>query len=286
MIRHIADANSGHSPSSYLSGFFACAVVFAGAVSSRGGQQVGHSNRSTAITNPFVFAQAAVHQCLWNRCSRAKVPRHFTGSNSHVLSIIEAAGWPIWLIIVTSVVALAIIGERFWSLRTSLVAPREVLPTTIREYQAKGVTQDLINRLQRGPLIGRIFAAALMNERSPREVIKDSVQDAGRAVGLELERFLNTLGTIATISTLLGLFGTIVGMIEIFGSASPSAGANPAQLAHGISVALYNTLFGIGVAIPAVIFYRHFRNKVDTMIVDMESQAIKLIEIIHGERRA
>ncbi|HET6265601.1 MAG TPA: MotA/TolQ/ExbB proton channel family protein [Usitatibacter sp.] len=204
-----------------------------------------------------------------------------------MLSIIEAAGWPIWFIIITSVIALAIIGERFWSLRTSLVAPREVLPATIREYQAKGVTQDLINRLQKGPLIGRIFAAALVNEKSSREVIKDAVEDAGRAVGLELERFLNTLGTIATISTLLGLFGTIVGMIEIFGSQNPTTGGgNPAQLAHGISVALYNTLFGIGVAIPAVIFYRHFRNRVDVLVVDMESQAIKLIEIVHGERRA
>ncbi|MGZ5073256.1 MAG: MotA/TolQ/ExbB proton channel family protein, partial [Usitatibacter sp.] len=157
---------------------------------------------------------------------------------------------------------------------------------TIREYQAKGVNQDLVNRLQRGPLIGRIFAAALVNERSPREAIKDAVQDAGRAVSLDLERFLNTLGTIATISTLLGLFGTIVGMIEIFGSQNPMTGGNPAQLAHGISVALYNTLFGIGVAIPSVIFYRHFRNRVDILVVEMESQAIKLIEIIHGERRA
>ena len=203
-----------------------------------------------------------------------------------MLSIIEAAGWPIWLIIVTSVVALAIIGERFWSLRTSLVAPKDILPATIREYRGKGVTQDLINNLQRGPLIGRIFAAALVNEKSSREVLKDAVEDAGRAVGLELERFLNTLGTIATISTLLGLFGTIVGMIEIFGSQNPASGANPAQLAHGISVALYNTLFGIGVAIPAVIFYRHFRNRVDVLVIEMESQAIKLIEIVHGERRA
>ena len=203
-----------------------------------------------------------------------------------MLSIIEAAGWPIWFIIVTSIVALAIIGERFWSLRMSLVAPRDVLPATIREYQAKGASPELIGRLQQGPLIGRIFAAALLNERSSREVIKDAVEDAGRAVTLELERFLNTLGTIATVSTLLGLFGTIVGMIEIFGSQNPASGGNPAQLAHGISVALYNTLFGIGVAIPAVIFYRHFRNRVDVFVVEMESQAIKLIEIIHGERRA
>ena len=204
-----------------------------------------------------------------------------------MLSIIEAAGWPIWLIIIASVIALAIIGERFWSLRTALVAPREILPATIREYQQKGVTQDLLNRLQQGPIIGRIFAAALVNERSPRDVVRDAVEDAGRAASLELERFLNTLGTIATISTLLGLFGTIVGMIEIFGSQNPaSGGGNPAQMAHGISVALYNTLFGIGVAIPSVIFYRHFRNRVDVLVVEMESQAIKLIELIHGERRA
>ena len=204
-----------------------------------------------------------------------------------MLSIIEAAGWPIWLIIITSVIALAIIGERFYSLRTSLVAPRDVLPNTVREFQQRGVTQDLINKLQRGPLVGRIFAAALVNERAPREVLKDAIEDAGRAVGLELERFLTTLGSIATVSTLLGLFGTIVGMIEIFGSQNPASGqGNPAQMAHGISVALYNTLFGIGVAIPAVIFYRHFRNRVDVLVIDMESQAIKLIEIIHGERRA
>ena len=204
-----------------------------------------------------------------------------------MLSIIEAAGWPIWLIIITSVITLAIIGERFWSLRTSLVAPRDVLPATIREYQSKGASQDLVNRLQHGPIIGRIFAAALVNERASREVLRDAVEDAGRSAGLELERFLNTLGTIATISTLLGLFGTIVGMIEIFGSQNPATGGgNPAQLAHGISVALYNTLFGIGVAIPAVICYRHFRNRVDVLVVEMESQAIKLIEIVHGERRA
>ena len=226
-------------------------------------------------------------QALWNPFARAKVPSAFpTQGSPQVLSIIEAAGWPIWFIIATSIVALAIIGERFWSLRTALVAPRDVLPATIREYQAKGANPDLIARLQEGPLIGRVFAAALLNEGSTREILKDAVSDAGRAVTLELERFLNTLGTIATVSTLLGLFGTIVGMIEIFGSQNPAGGGNPGQLAHGISVALYNTLFGIGVAIPSVIFYRHFRHRVDVLVIEMESQAIKLIEILHGERRA
>jgi biopolymer transport protein ExbB len=227
-----------------------------------------------------------LHKGLWNAGRQAKVASDFLPKDARVLSIIEAAGWPIWFIIFTSVVALAIIGERFWSLRTSLVAPRELLPATIREYQARGVTPELLQRLHQGPLIGRIFAAALANEKSPREAVRDAVEDAGRAVTLDLERFLNTLGTIATVSTLLGLFGTIVGMIEIFGSQAPTGASNPAQLAHGISVALYNTLFGIGVAIPAVIFYRHFRNRVDILVVEMESQAIKLVEILRGERRA
>lgn len=202
-----------------------------------------------------------------------------------MFAIIEAAGWPIWFIILASVTALAIIIERFWSLRTSAVAPAGLLEKTIQEYRARGVTQDLLDRLYQGPLIGRIFCAALVNESSPREVIKDAVEDAGRAVMLELERFLGLLGTIATVATLLGLFGTIVGMIEIFGSQT-ATGTNPAQLARGISIALYNTLFGIGVAIPAVIFHRHFRGRVDTLVVQMEGQAIRLVEIVRGERRA
>jgi biopolymer transport protein ExbB len=132
-----------------------------------------------------------------------------------------------------------------------------------------------------------VLAAGLASRHRPRTIVMERLEDTGRHVVYELERFLNTLGTIATISTLLGLFGTIVGMIEIFGSQNPvTGGGNPAQMAHGISVALYNTLFGIAVAIPAVIFYRHFRNRVDVLVVEMESQAIKLIEIIHGERRA
>jgi biopolymer transport protein ExbB len=202
-----------------------------------------------------------------------------------VFAIIEAAGWPIWFIIIASVTALAIIIERFWSLRTSVVAPAGLLEKTTQEYRSRGVTQDLLDRLYQGPLIGRIFCAALVNEASPREVIKDAVEDAGRSVSLDLERFLGTLGTIATVSTLLGLFGTIVGMIEIFGSQAPT-GSDPAQLARGISIALYNTLFGIGVAIPAVIFHRHFRGRVDALVVEMESQAIRLVEIVRGERRA
>lgn len=201
-----------------------------------------------------------------------------------MLSIIQAAGWPIWPILACSVLALAIIGERFWSLRQSLVAPRGYLAETIKQYQAAGTSQAMIDRLAQGPLIGRIFGAALVNVRASREVMKDAVEDAGRATLVELERFVSALGTIATAAPLLGLFGTVVGMIEIFGSQTPQ-NSNPAALAHGISVALYNTAFGLAVAIPSLIFYRHFRARIDTLVVEMEQQAIKLIEVIHGERK-
>jgi len=201
-----------------------------------------------------------------------------------VFSIIQAAGWPISLLLIASIIALAIIGERLWTLRASVVAPRELLKMTVDDFRKRGVTNELLNKLAAGPLLGRIFAAGLFNIRSSREVMKESLEEAGRAVMIELERFLTTLGTIASISPLLGLFGTIVGMIEIFSAQGPT-GSNPAQLAHGISVALYNTAFGLIVAVPSMIFYRHFRRKVEQIAVDMEQQAVKLVEIVHGERQ-
>jgi biopolymer transport protein ExbB len=115
--------------------------------------------------------------------------------------------------------------------------------------------------------------------------MRESVEEAGRLVAIELERFLTSLGTISAIAPLLGLFGTVIGMIEIFGSQGPQ-GSNPLMLAHGISIALYNTAFGLVVAVPSMIFYRYFRAKVDAMLVDMELQAIKLVEIVHGDRQA
>lgn len=201
-----------------------------------------------------------------------------------MLQLIRLAGWPIWFLILASIVALAIICERAWSLRASLIAPRNLLAATIAEYQRKGVSNDLLNRLVAGPLMGRIFAAGLFNVKSSREVMKESIEEAGRAVMVELERFLTTLGTIASVSPLLGLFGTVVGMIEIFLAQSPG-GTNPAQMAHGIGVALYNTAFGLIVAVPSMVFYRYFRGKVEKIAVEMEQQAIKLVEIVHGERQ-
>jgi len=202
-----------------------------------------------------------------------------------VLALINAAGWPIWPIILASIIALGIIGERLWALRLSIVTPRDLLPQVVQEYRKSGVTPEMLVRLQKHSPLGRIFAAGLRNDKSTREVMKESIEEAGRAVAHDLGRYLTTLGTIASLSPLMGLFGTLVGMIEIFGASAPTGNSNPAQLAHGISVALYNAAFGILVAIPGIIFYRHFRAKVDELVVEMELQALKLVEIIHGERQ-
>jgi biopolymer transport protein ExbB len=202
-----------------------------------------------------------------------------------VFSIIEAAGWPIWPLILCSVIALAIIGERMWSLRQSLVMPPNLLAQTVQEFRQNGITPEMSNRLRAHSPLGQVFAAALRNIESTPTVIKESIEEASRAVAIELERFLTTLGTIAAIGPLLGLFGTVIGMIEIFGAQTPQ-GSNPLVLAHGISIALYNTAFGLVVAVPSMIFYRYYRAKVDALLVDIELQAIKLAEIIHGERQA
>lgn len=202
-----------------------------------------------------------------------------------MLHIIEAAGWPIWPIILCSILAVGIIGERFYSLRKELVAPPDLLPKVVQEFRQKGVSAEMLSRLSQGSPLGRIFAAALKEAGGAREIIKESVEEAGRAVAHELDRFLTTLGTIATMSPLLGLLGTIVGMIEIFGVQGPQGMANPAELARGISIALYNAAFGIIVAVPSLVFYRHFRARADSLVVEMEVQAVKLVEIIQGRRQ-
>lgn len=200
-----------------------------------------------------------------------------------MLSLIQAAGWPIWPIIIASVVALGIIGERMWTLRLSVISPKELLPRVLNEYKRNGANPEMISRLQAHSPLGKILSAGLKNVKSTREVMKESIEESGRVIAHDLNRYLTTLGTIAALSPLMGLFGTLVGMIEIFGSNSPT-GSNPAQLAYGISVALYNAAFGILVAIPSMIFYRHFRARVDDFVIEMELQALKLVEIVHGER--
>ncbi len=194
----------------------------------------------------------------------------------HVWSIVQAAGWPIWPLLLCSALALALILERSWTLRTNRVVP-ETLLNDLRQFETKSLPSiDVADKLARGSMLGRLLSTGL------RAVIEDPVisdvrlrqvmELAGRRAVHALERFLTTLGTIATAAPLLGLLGTVVGMIEIFGSQSPD-GNNPAQLAHGISIALYNTAFGLMIAIPALIAHRHFRAKVEAFELELEVAA-------------
>ena len=199
-----------------------------------------------------------------------------------MFSIIQAAGWPIYFLLAVSILAVALIIERFMILRREKIVPSGLLEKVLVAYQRKGVSDEMLDRLSQDSPLGQVLASGLRNYQSSRDVMKDAIEETGRTVTHELERFLTTLGTIATISPLMGLFGTVVGMIEIFGSQSPS-GSNPIELAHGISVALYNTGFGLVIAIPAMIFFRHFRGLVEGFVVEMEQQAARLVDVVHAQ---
>ncbi|MGB4226129.1 MAG: MotA/TolQ/ExbB proton channel family protein [Candidatus Dechloromonas phosphoritropha] len=201
-----------------------------------------------------------------------------------MFAIIQAAGWPIWPLLLASIISVALIIERLVALRRSKVVPTGLLQRAVGEFKAGANNDRMLEELDRHSPLGRVLAAGLRNVGMSREVMKESIQEAGSAVAHELNRYLTTLGTIASISPLMGLFGTVIGMIEIFGSQAPT-GTNPMQLAHGISVALYNTGFGIFIAIPSLIFWRHFRALVDSFVVEMEQQAVRLVEYTHGERK-
>ena len=191
--------------------------------------------------------------------------------------IILAAGWPIWPLIFASIIALAIIGERFWSLRVEIVAPGDLLPEVQNLLNQGTIKKDVIAKIKEHSLLGEIFASALINSNTSAAHIKEAIEESGRAVNYKLEKYLSTLGTIAAVAPLLGLLGTVIGMVDLFSSFTNS-GHDVAVFARGISVALYNTAAGIVVAVPAMIFYRFFRSKVDDLIFDMEQQALKLIE--------
>jgi len=201
-----------------------------------------------------------------------------------LLAIIQAAGWPIWPLLIASVIAMTLIIERLLFLRRGRILPANLLQEVIRVYHNGKINADVVQKLEQNSPLGRVLAAGLRNVNAPREVMKESIEEAGRGTAHDLERFLTSLGTIATLAPLMGLFGTVVGMIEIFGS-NTGGGANPAQLAHGISVALYNTGFGLAIAMPSLVFYRHFRALVDSFIVDMEQQAVKFVDIVHSARK-
>lgn len=200
-----------------------------------------------------------------------------------MIAIIEASGWPIWPLLFTSVIAVALIVERSISLRRSKVVPPDLLEKVLDDLARNGASPGMADRVAAHSPLGRVLAAGLRNVNSSREIMKEAIEETGRAVAHDLGRYMTTLGTIAAVSPLLGLFGTIIGMIDIFASQG-TGGANPQQLAQGISIALNTTGFGLIIAIPATIFWRHFRALVDSFVLDMEQQAIRLVEVVHGER--
>ena len=198
--------------------------------------------------------------------------------------IIIAAGWPIWPLIATSVFGVAIILERFWSLRESYVIPQNLMEDVKKLVGSGSIKRDAVEALRANSPLGEIMAVAIENQNSSLEIIKDSIEEAGSLVSYKLERYLGALSTISTVAPLLGLFGTIIGMVELFSSFT-SSGHDVAVFARGISIALYNTAGGIVVAVPAMIAFRFFRSKVDHLVNEMEQQALHLVEIMRGERK-
>jgi biopolymer transport protein ExbB len=198
-----------------------------------------------------------------------------------LLSIIQAAGWPIWPLILCSVVGLALVIERLMSLRTSRVAPPLLVDEVLSISRSNLPAMDVVNKLSENSVLGQVLASGLramvVEPRTNERALRQTFEIAGRSAAQQLERYLNTLGTIAAAAPLLGLLGTVVGMIEIFGAQAPTGTNNPAALAHGISIALYNTAFGLVIAIPALMFYRYFRGRVDDHLMSLELAAERLV---------
>lgn len=209
-----------------------------------------------------------------------------------MLSIIQAAGWPIWPLVACSIVALALIIERFLSLKTAKVAPPKLLDEALSVSRVSVPAPDVVRQLEQNSALGEVLASGFRalnsDPRCSEAELRANMESTGRAVAHRLERYLTALATIASAAPLLGLLGTVIGMIEIFGSQSggPVGGGNPAQLAHGISVALYNTAFGLIVAIPALIFWRYFRARVDEYLLTLELASERFARHLNNLRRA
>lgn len=201
-----------------------------------------------------------------------------------MFELIKTGGWVMWPIIACSIAAAAIIGERLWSLQRKYVTPATLMPQVEQWVSNHELDDARIELLRKTSPLGRVLAAGLVNRSHNREIIKEAIEDAGRHVVPELERFLNALGTIASISPFLGLFGTVIGMIEMFAGISTQGIGDPAVVAGGIAQALITTAAGLAVAIPSVMFYRYFRARVNELLVEMEQEAIKLTEILQGQR--
>jgi biopolymer transport protein ExbB len=201
-----------------------------------------------------------------------------------MFEIIKSGGWLMLPLILCSITAMAIIVERFWSLQKKRILPPNLVQQVWRVARDKKFDEAMLNRLKTSSSLGFILAAGLANSGHGREVMKEGIEEAGRQVAHELERFLNTLGTIASIAPLLGLLGTVTGMIQAFSAIVAQGVGDPTVLAGGISVALITTAAGLTVAIPSLIFHRYFERLVDEYVVNMEAEALKLVDILHGDR--
>ena len=201
-----------------------------------------------------------------------------------MLELMKAGGWLMLPIIACSVIATAIVMERLWSLRRGRIMPDRLVARIWQWHRQKQLTAERIAELRDGSPLGRILTAGLINREHSREVMKEAIHDTGRQVVADMERYLNTLGTIASVTPLLGLLGTVIGMIDVFGVIMDAGVGNPGVLAGGISKALITTATGLSVAIPTLMFHRHFNSKVDRLTIGMEEQALKLVEVIKGER--
>jgi len=208
------------------------------------------------------------------------------GNGGDVYELIKAGGWVMWPILACSVAALAIVMERLWSLRRSRVLP-PALMEQVRQWERTGrVPLQNMEALVESSPYGRVVGAGLVNRNRGRQIIREAVEDAGRHVVHELERYLNSLGTISQITPLLGLLGTVIGMIRVFNVITLQGVGDPTVLAGGISEALITTAAGLTVAIPSLMFYRYFRGRVDELVVGMEQEAVMLMEMLHAQESA
>jgi len=195
-----------------------------------------------------------------------------------------AGGWVMMPIILCSVLAVTLILERFWTLRENRITPPLLVEQILTLHQKKRINNEAIEKLYINSPLGRILAVGLRNRNGSRAIMKESIEEEGRQVALDLERFLNTLGTIASITPLLGLLGTVIGMIKVFAVITSLGVGDPKILADGISEALITTAAGLSVAIPSLMFYRYLRGRVDELLLKMEAQAVYMVEVIHGDR--
>ena len=199
-----------------------------------------------------------------------------------MLELVKAGGWLMVPILLCSVIAMAIVAERFWTLQRKRITPGNLVVQVWQWAKSGNLNDDRIRALRKSSPLGRILAAGLVNRDTSRAMMKESIEDVGRHVVHDLDRYLNTLGTIASITPLLGLLGTVIGMIKVFAVITTQGVGNPGILAGGISEALITTAAGLTVAIPTLMFHRYFRGHVDELVVTMEQEALKMVEAMHG----